>query len=203
MNLYLLLFRIVAPAICLAGLLQEVNAQDQSSVVSDNIGNTYAIRKFPDNRWWMTENLKIDIPGSYCYNNDTGNCRQYGRLYTWEAAGQGCITLGPNWRLPTEPEWQQLAGYFGGVRETSADSGRAAFRLLLRGGDAGFNATLSGSRDLDGSYKRLNGHGLYWTSTHTDSTAWFYNFGNGMKGLFRHDDGEKMRAFSVRCVKNE
>ncbi|MCF0224294.1 MAG: hypothetical protein HUK20_08485 [Fibrobacter sp.] len=35
---------------------------------------------------WMAENLKVSVPGSYCYNDDEENCNKYGRLFTWAAA---------------------------------------------------------------------------------------------------------------------
>ncbi len=31
---------------------------------------------------WMAENLNYEIADSYCYNNDTSNCKKYGHLYT-------------------------------------------------------------------------------------------------------------------------
>ena len=34
------------------------------------------------NQTWMAENLNYEIADSYCYNNDTSNCKKYGRLYT-------------------------------------------------------------------------------------------------------------------------
>ncbi len=32
--------------------------------------------------------------------------------------------------------------------------------------------------------------------------AVFFNFGKGSKGLYRQNEGEKVRAFAVRCVKD-
>lgn len=162
-----------------------------------------AARTMPDEKIWMTSNLNIDIPGSYCYNNTAQKCKQYGRLYTWQSAQEGCRLAGEGWRLPTNIEWQQLAKQYGGVRDDSPDSGRAAFKALVFDKDVSFNAALGGGRDVDGSYARLNGHGFYWTATESDTgTAWFYNFGSGGKMLNRHHDGEKQSAFSVRCIKD-
>ncbi|MFN2440694.1 MAG: hypothetical protein ABR503_15935, partial [Chitinophagaceae bacterium] len=49
-----------------------------------------------------------------------------------------------------------------------------------------------------------NAHGFYWTGTENDSnTAWLCNFGKGLQFLNYHNDGEKTRAFSVRCMINK
>lgn len=157
----------------------------------------------PDGREWTTGNLTVSTDRSYCYEDAEVNCRRYGRLYTWESARQGCRLLGAGWRLPTNDEWRQLAKPFGGVRDDSDDSGHAAYAALLIGGRSGFNAVLGGGRDADaGQYARLDAHGFYWTASERDAArAWFYNFGRGGRSLNRHGDGEKQRAFSVRCVR--
>jgi uncharacterized protein (TIGR02145 family) len=154
-----------------------------------------------DGKIWMTENLNIDIPESYCYQNDTINCKQYGHLYTWEAAKKGCETLGDDWRLPTNEEWQAMAKVYGGVVDDSDDNGKSAYANLMEGGQDGFNAVLGGNREANGNYERLGAHGFYWTATEYDSAeAWFYNFGRGSKLLNRHT-GDKRRAVSVRCIR--
>ena len=152
----------------------------------------------------MTTNLKLNIPDSYCYDNADDNCEQYGRLYTWKAAQNGCALLGEGWRLPTNEEWQKMAKWYGGVRGDSDDYGKAAYQALINGGNAAFNAVYGGSRDsADGSYSRVDAHGFYWTATESDvANAWFYNFGKNGKILNRHQDGQKHMAISVRCIKD-
>jgi uncharacterized protein (TIGR02145 family) len=171
------------------------------SLLVDRDGNRYTIRKMLDNNLWMTANLKLNIPDSYCYENVKENCEQYGRLYTWESAQKGCSLLGPGWRLPTNDEWQQLTKHYSFPKD-SIDYRKRAYKALLYGGSAGFNALLSGGRSVDGKYARLGAHGFYWTATESDSsTAWLYNFGKGGQFINRHNDGEKSSAISVRCIK--
>jgi uncharacterized protein (TIGR02145 family) len=162
-------------------------------------------KRMQDGRQWATTNLDVDIDGSYCYGDAPANCRRYGRLYTWEAARKGCLALGEGWRLPTNDEWRLLATRYGGLREESADTGKAAFTALLAGGSSGFDALLGGGREATGGeYARLEAHGLYWTASETDaSTAWAYNFGKGGQSLNRHTGMAKQWAFSVRCIRNE
>jgi uncharacterized protein (TIGR02145 family) len=166
-------------------------------------GTSYSARRMPDGKQWMTENLNVNAEPSYCYEDTELNCRRYGRLYTWESAQRGCRSLGDGWRLPTNDEWRQMAKHYGGVRDDSDDGGKAAFTALSIGGSSGFNALLGGGRSDDGQYARLEAHGFYWTASESGpASAWLYNFGRGGLILNRHSDGDKQRAFSVRCVRD-
>lgn len=147
----------------------------------------------PDGKHWTAHNLNVKTVPSYCYLDKAENCRQYGRLYTWESARQACQSLGKGWRLPSEDDWRQLAQHYGG---------ESAYEPLLKGGRAGFEALLGGGRSQEGEYARLEAHGFYWTATESSPAgAIFYNFARGRLSLFRQTDGEKQRAFSVRCVR--
>ena len=154
-----------------------------------------------DGKQWMTHNVDVSLMTSYCYEDKELNCDEYGRLYTWESARQVCQSLGDGWRLPTNGEWRQVAKHYGGVRDDSDDGGKAAFNALVLGGSSGFNAVFGGGRSEDGQYARLKAHGFYWTASESGpGSAWLYNFGQAHI-LNRHNDGEKQRAFSVRCVR--
>lgn len=160
-----------------------------------------ATARMADGKRWTTQNLAIEFAESYCYADNPQNCRRYGRLYTWEAAQRACRALGSAWRLPTDEEWRQLAKRHGGISADSADKGRAAYKALLAGGGSGFNALLGGGRGDGDQYARLEAHGFYWTASTADrQMGIFYNFGRGQLGLHRQIEGEKDRAFSVRCV---
>jgi uncharacterized protein (TIGR02145 family) len=178
-----------------------VNPKD--SIVTDRDGNKYPVKVLSDGNLWMTTNLNLNIPESYCYDNAKENCEQYGRLYTWESAKQACAILGAGWQLPTSNEWRQLSKLYGGTTEDSTASRKAAFSALLHTGNSGFNARLGGGRSHDADqYARKEAHGFYWTSTEIDGgTAWNYNFAKGSQALYQQDGGEKESALSVRCIK--
>lgn len=188
----------------LCGMLYGVYAQEPANTIRDGKGNTYAVKKLPDNRLWTTDNLQIDIPGAYCYENAPENCRQYGRLYTWKAAQAVCPLLGEGWKLPSIDEWRQMMKWYGGVRGDSKDSGKTAFRALITGGASGFNIVFGGCRGaFDSSYTRQGAHGFYWTATETDAdNAWMLNLGKNGQIANQHPNGEKPMAISVRCVKD-
>jgi uncharacterized protein (TIGR02145 family) len=156
-----------------------------------------------DGKLWTTGNVAVTVEPSYCYDDSPRNCERYGRLYTWESAHRACHAL-DGWHLPTNEEWRRLASYYGGIRQESDDLGNAAFVALIDGGRSGFNAVYGGGRtDKSGEYLRLEAHGFYWSATESGpDRAWFYNFGKGGQSFGRHEDGEKLRAFSVRCVKD-
>lgn len=166
-------------------------------------GAIQSSRRMPDGKQWTMDNLNVKTDPSYCYDDTEPNCRRYGRLYTWESAQQGCRSLGDGWRLPTADDWTQLAKHYGGVRGDSDGDGHAAYKALSSGGSSGFNALLGGGRSEKGEYARLEAHGFYWTASGSGpGLAWFYNFGRGGQALNRQREGEKERAFSVRCVRD-
>jgi len=176
--------------------LERLSAQNQKAS-----GTTDSSKRMADGKLWTTHNLNVNTVPSYCYEDAERNCRQYGRLYTWESARRGCQSLGDGWRLPTDKEWRQMAKHYGGVSEDSDEGGKAAYKVLLAGGSSGFSALLGGGRSDDGQYARLEAHGFYWTASESDpGSAWFYNFGQGGQALHRQSGGEKQGAFSVRCV---
>jgi len=177
--------------------------QASDSIMLDKDGNKYPLKMLKDGKQWMTANLNLNIGSSYCYDDDMKKCEQFGRLYVWESAKQGCLSLGNGWRLPTNDEWGQLVKLYGGAELDSNASRKGAYKALLISGSSGFNAVLGGGRGPDGQYARGDAHGFYWTATENGNTAaWFYNFAKGSQALYQQPDGEKERAFSVRCVKN-
>lgn len=161
------------------------------------------IGKMPDNNLWTLENLNVDIPGSYCYNDSIAHCQKYGRLYTYEAAHKVCASLGNDWHIPSTEEWHNLLKHYGGAFKENVSTGKEAFEKLLKVEKPTFGMTLGGNRNIDRTYSRIERHGFYWTSTEfNNDNAGFLNFANGRKVLFLQPDMEKIAAISVRCVKS-
>ena len=180
----------------------KVATRNDNIQLRDEDGNTFRVRAMRDGRPWLTQNLTINMPGSYCYNDSSRNCSKYGRLYIWESAKKGCEMLGKGWRLPTNDDWELMIKHYGGVRTDTGQDGKEAYKRLIAGGDSGFNILFAGTRDPSGEYRRAEAHGFFWTASEYDSAhAWFYNFGKGGQFVNRHNDGEKSRAISVRCIK--
>lgn len=187
-------FHILSIAVCIA--VAFVGAPQQAA------GTSHSSKRMPDGKEWMTENLKVAVDPSYCYEGSEDHCRRYGRLYTWESAQRACRALSGAWRLPTNEEWARLAKGYGGVRDDSADGGKAAYVALISGGPSGFDARYGGGRDPKGEYARLEAHGLYWTASESSpTTAWIYNVGKNGQIVNRHEHLDKQWAFAVRCVR--
>lgn len=196
-----ILLKLICLTLLLQGCSKKLSTDSGRRAITDSKGNTYSVRVMKDGRQWLTQNLNINILGSYCYNDSLDNCFKYGRLYTWEAAREACGMLGKGWQLPTNDEWEQMANYYGGIRTDAGQDGKEAYRRLILGGDSEFNIIFGGTRDPSGSYRRVEAHGFFWSVTEYDrAQAWFYNLGKGGQFVNRHDDGEKSRAISVRCI---
>src|SRR6476620_4764623 len=153
--------RISAVAIALSiafGFVGGAGSTQGSARDQNPSGTIASSKRMADGKEWTTANLNVNTSSSYCYDDSEPNCRRYGRLYTWEAAQRGCQSLGDRWRLPTDDEWRQMAGHYGGVGNDSPDKGKAAYTALLSGGTSRFNAVLGGNRSIDGQYDRLEAH---------------------------------------------
>jgi uncharacterized protein (TIGR02145 family) len=197
--------RISAVAIALSiafGLVAAPGSTQRSAKDQNPSGTIVPSKRMADGKEWTTANLNVSTSSSSCYDDAESNCRRYGRLYTWESAQRGCQSIGDGWRLPSDDDWRQLAKLYGGVGNDSPEKGKAAYTALLSRGTSGFNAVLGGNRSVDGTYDRLEAHGMYWTASENDSiTAPFYNFAKGSQGLYRQPQGQKQMEVSVRCVR--
>ena len=191
--------------LCLGAFLFACSAKlaGNEQVLKTKDGNTYTLKVMADGKMWMTQNLNMDIQGSFCYDDKDAHCAKYGRLYTWEAAKKACELTGRKWRLPSNEAWEEMIQHYGGVRIESKQDGKEAYKRLIQGGDAQFNIVFGGNRDPSGEYRRIEAHGFYWTATAYDSaSAWLYNLGKNGQFVNRHQDSEKSRAVSVRCVRD-
>lgn len=161
-------------------------------------------KRMADGKEWTTRNLDVEVAPSFCYDESAENCRKYGRLYPWASAQRACPALGNRWRLPTNDEWRALGVAYGGLREDTADKGRAAYEALIVGGLSGFDVVFGGGRSAtDLQYQRGDAHGFYWTATESGAdTAWMYNFGRNGMSMNRHADAEKPEAYAVRCIRD-
>ena len=143
----------------------------------DNSNGTGGGKKFTDSRdgrsykyveigeqTWMAENLNYNASGSKCYDNDSENCKKYGRLYDWATAmgfekecnsssscrGQvqekhkGICPQG--WHMPSDEEWTVLTDFVGDGSATKlrATSGWDADYITTLVCDAYASAGISG-----------------------------------------------------------
>jgi len=157
----------------------------------------------------MAENLNYKTNDSWCYDNNSSNCQQYGRLYTWKAALSACPS---GWHLPSDNEWETLAQYMAQQSGATAKSGDDYTQLgkYLKstsgwtnngnGTDAfGFSGLPAGSRDSDGDFYYRGSYGSWWSATEkSGSSAWVRNL-IYINDYFGRNYGNKSYALSVRC----
>jgi len=152
---------------------------------------------------WMAENLRYAADGSVCYDNDTANCRKYGKLYDWETAKKACPA---GWKLPDTAEWSTLFDFVGGKdiagKKLKSTSGWGT-NINNRHGtdDYGFTALSGGSGGCDDDYC-LNvsfGNvcyiGCWWSTT---GSQYMHFINEYVVTVYL----KKTHLYSVRCVQD-
>ena len=155
----------------------------------------------------MTENLNYKTDDSWCYDDKISNCQKYGRLYTWDAAINACPS---GWRLPTDDDWWNMASYYGKAynfeygQSINKDSlsGKEAYKALIEEGSSSFSVVMGGYRDKDGSFKKLDMNGYYWSNSEQSfSIGWYYAFSRLVGDLGRYNY-DKSVGRSCRCIQD-
>ena len=170
-------------------------------------GQAYQWVRLKDGKRWMAKNLNYQMPNTWCYEDNQESCKQYGRLYTWQAANDAC----PNgWRLPTDDEWWKMASYYGKAynayqgqeKVEGKDDGEVAYKALVQGGETGFIALFGGSHSSSEGFNYLGDLGCYWSSSeNSESNALGYYFYIHSRALAR-DSYHKTLGFSCRCLQD-
>ncbi|MCB0704204.1 MAG: hypothetical protein KDC34_02800 [Saprospiraceae bacterium] len=167
-------------------------------------GVTYPTLQWEAGPVWLAQNLSVEVADSWCYEN-SADCPELGRLYRWDAAQTACANLGPDWRVPTVAEWEQLAMRFGGFQDwLSVDPTGdpvAANKALQAGGQSGLNLILSGRRGSNGGFEGKGETGFYWSATPgDDGQALCFQIQKPGAKLNRRAATKRM-GFLCRCVK--
>jgi uncharacterized protein (TIGR02145 family) len=145
---------------------------------------------------WTTQNMNIAPRRGYswCYNNDTVNCRKYGRMYDLE----GAMFLCPEgWHLPSDAEWEDLNKTAGSVKKLKSTSG------WVEGNgtdDYSFTALPGGISNKMGEFAGVGALTGWWTSTYTEDVGHGYVLWNKKKLFMTEED--MMSGFYARCVQD-
>ena len=161
-------------------------------------GKKYRAVKIGD-QIWMAENLNYAANGSTCYNNNSGNCAKYGRLYDWNTAMNSCPS---GWHLPSKSEYEALDNVVGG--EEVAGKKLKAKSGWSNGGNGtdeyGFSALPGGYGNSDDYFIDVGELSRWWSASEYNSYNAYYRY---MYYDYEHagwNYNGKSYLFSVRCV---
>lgn len=159
-------------------------------------GETYRTVKI-NGLTWMAENMNYDFAGSHCYGDSKDNCKEYGRLYSFDSAKNICPE---NWRLPTEIDMNKLiqfARFSSALRSTSGWNSNASKGLNFWG----FDAKPAGGRE-GGDYFDLNSSAYFWVDNGVSNGNAFAMWINYYENTPIIKTYAASNEFSVRCVKD-
>jgi len=169
-----------------------VNAIRSDVFIDPRDGQWYGTFIDKNGYTWLGENLNyIDSSGSISNEDlDIYTAKQYGRLYTWNAANRVCPS---GWRLPSQLDWINIIDEFGGAR--------IAGKKMMSPNEK-FNAKLTGYKlgiiyptSLKGYYTS------WWTSTNFNKeNAICYNISSLATDIL-YAFSSKLNYRSVRCIK--
>ncbi|MFK7774609.1 MAG: FISUMP domain-containing protein [Saprospiraceae bacterium] len=179
------------------------NSNIHNSFSDPRDGQTYKTVKLKDGRIWMAKNLNYDVgDGSYFYEGNRINGKNYGRLYTLDAAHQA---VPPGWRIPTRAEWEKMITAYAewDVISFSNSYNKGAFPFLIDGGSSEFNALYGGLKTDLKSFNYLGKFGNYWGSDRVFVNQYYViQFERGLSKIVQTDKNMEY-ALSVRCIKDE
>ena len=179
---------------------------------------------------WMTKNLNVstfrngdpipeaktdeewkqansnEAPAWCYYNNDTANCKKYGKLYNWYAVNDSRGLAPKGWHIPSHAEWTTLINFFS--EDGSKMKAASGWDGMPGNGDntSGFAGLPGGMRAPWGSlYEGIGSYGDWWSTTECDDNphahAWHFEL-RGLSNYTFLDDNNKWLGFSVRCLRN-
>jgi uncharacterized protein (TIGR02145 family) len=173
----------------------------KGSFTDSRDGNVYNTVKI-GNQEWMAQNLNFATEtGSWCLDDDPDGI-QFGRFYNWETAKNA---VPPGWHLPSKQEFEIMLTALGAEKLPYWGD---VFNTLLKGGDSGFDASMTGSYKEEyskrGSSAAFWSSDLWWFSSllHAWEVPWrlslrtpdYINIGHGAESHY---------GFNVRCIKDE
>jgi uncharacterized protein (TIGR02145 family) len=176
------------------------DARDAKSYCTVDIGN----------QTWMAGNLKYDTTDSWIFDEEPGNEKPFGRLYSWEAAMTACPS---GWHLPSDDEWKQLEMFLGMSQYQADGSGfrgsQEGYQMKATSGwddngngsnSSGFKGVPAGCRNYIGNYGELGDEARWWSSTEFNTeTAYERRLYFDSRKVYR-TNYLKLFGYSVRCV---
>jgi uncharacterized protein (TIGR02145 family) len=150
---------------------------------------------------WMAENLRFNVDGSWCYENNADSCGKYGRLYDWDMAMSACPA---GWRLPSRKDWIEMVAVAGSSTGGAKLKSESGWKEDGNGTDSyGFAALPGGRRGTDGRFRSVGKYGYWWTASEYSSGIGnaYYRSIDCNYSYVDEDYRDKSVGYSARCVK--
>jgi len=184
---------------------------EQDLLVDARDGKKYKITKIGA-QVWMAENLSYNAKNSKCYNDETANCKKYGRLYGWDIVNGKQNICPDGWRLPTSADWNSLVNHTGGEKNAGtklkAKSGWNNFEKTSGNGtdNYGFAALPGGHCSQDGKFNYAGDLGLWWSNNLKGYSEFASNWYINTRGNAKNNDffdAQESFFSSIRCIKKD
>jgi uncharacterized protein (TIGR02145 family) len=151
---------------------------------------------------WMAENLDYAASSSKCYENNSGNCAKYGRLYDWATAKNVCPS---GWHLPSKSEYEVLDKAVGGEKVAGKKlKAKSGWNKNGNGTDEfGFRALPGGNGYSDGSFHNVGYYGNWWSATEFSSyLAYIRSMDYDVGSAYWYNYHKSYYLYSVRCLQD-
>lgn len=146
---------------------------------------------------------------------------KYGNFYNHAVITNASQIAPKGWHVPSDEEWKILESYLGitdkEINEIKWRGNKAGDKLkddyqykkwkysenIWGNNESGFSAMPCGCRLFDGRqcYPNNTEQGYWWTSSKSESEAWFRYLDYKKSGIFRYVADQKY-GFAIRCVKD-
>jgi len=176
-------------------------AKFQYGKVVDEQGYSYRSIRL-GNQTWLADNLNMWLNDeAICFMNNAQYCQRFGKLYTWFGAQEACKRLGPDWRLPSLEDWENLCLIYD--PEGHLDQGSfKVFGALLKGGKSGFETRGAGYYTPEGGFMGVYYDAGFWTSTAANPIEAYEIFFLGREKRTFKAIAEQNYRLSCRCVRD-
>jgi uncharacterized protein (TIGR02145 family) len=182
-----------------------LSAQESGEFTDARDSRVYKTVRIGD-QVWMAENLNFNTGSAKAiYPNNTSLVDVFGRMYCWEEAREVCPD---GWHLPTEKDWETLAGLLGG-ESVAGNKMKKSSPYWSSGNEeatneSGFSVLPGGylENPRDTSFPFMGDMGFFWTDAEkSKSDAWF-RYIKIDSGQFKAGSGDKKSGMSVRCLRD-
>ena len=174
--------------------------EHKENAPKDRDGNVYKTVRIGQ-QIWMAENLNEKTYGSWCFKNESDNCKKYGRLYNWETAKKVCPM---GWRLPSKGDFEKLFSAIGGLSTAGMMlKSKIGWNKKGNGTDNySFAALPAGIRYDDENSGNMGLGAYFWSSTVRGGDGAYSMYLLYDENIADFDISLKEYGLSVRCIKD-